>query len=299
KALDAVSGDDFKLQLTGGEPLMNLPLVERVLEDVSSMPNCRGVAIQTNGTLIDGDTAKLLKKRRVAIGVSLDGKPETNERQRGGTKAAIEGIERLCANGIAVNINCTVTSDNAENLSETADMAAYLGNVRGIGLDLLRKSGRAVDSQAAGETELLTGLERLFGRVAEINRLLPPERKIVVREYENAKRLLNGKQQPYNGSGSPPYCYASLGKSYTVLADGECYPCGSLAGDARYRMGNVHSAVRSLAIRCEAPEECGGCSYKSVCTGCCPSRGLLNGGFNATDCIMKKYIFGQIKEAKK
>ena len=296
KAIRFMEGKAYKLQLAGGEPLLNLSLIARILEYVCRQENCQGISMQTNGVLVDNDAVGLIKKYRIAMGVSLDGSPNTNERQRGGTKGVIEGIECLGRHGISINVNCVVTAYNAGHLCEMVEMAAYLKNIKGIGLDLLRRAGRAGkddEDRAARPPEssqLIKGLENLYMRAQKINDALPYERQIAIREFTKAKVQLQ-KQ-----TSCRDYCYAGQGMSYVVLPDGDCYPCGSLAGNEKYRMGNVHSTIRPVRVRYETPVECGNCRYKNICTGCCPSRELLQDGFDRLDCVMKKYIFEKMEK---
>ena len=297
KAMDLMGDGPYKIQITGGEPLLNPGLVEKILDLASRRNNCRGVSIQTNGTLLCEESVLLLKKYRVAVGISLDGKPETNEALRGKTRQVVEGIRRLGEHRLAANLTCVVTALNAEKLGDIVDMAVYFGNIRGIGLDLLRRAGRAATAAGsgglkvgiAGAQQLLTGLNGLYRKVCVVNRVLPPGRQIVIREF--AKAEMQWKRE----TSCRDYCYAAQGRSYVVLPNGDCYPCGSLSGDENYRMGNVHTAVRLLSVRCKVPGGCAKCRYAAVCTGGCPSRGQLCGGFDELDCVMKKFAF-QIAE---
>jgi uncharacterized protein len=287
QAVDLMGSGPFTLQFAGGEPLLNLPLMEKVMEYTHArFPDVR-FAVQTNGTLLDEKAAALFKRYRVAIGVSLDGKVKTSEKQRGQSASALNGILLLNAHGLCANITAVVTRENADKLCEIVDMAVYLQNVRGIGLDLLRKAGRAGESdspaQCADKDALQRGLRALYHHLEEVNRLLP--HPIIVREFEKTRC------QFAHGVGDGVYCYAAQGDSYVVLPDGDCYPCGSLAGDSQYRMGNVHTGIERREIACSRPVECAACPWRKYCTGGCPSRGLLSGGFDELDCVMKKTIF--------
>ncbi len=293
KAIGLMGEHPFKLQFAGGEPLLNLPLLEEILEYIRKNKPRAACSIQTNGTLLDDRAARLLEQNRVAVGVSLDGKPEINERLRGKTGKAVEGIRLLGEHGMMVNLNTVVTAENAEHLADMVDMAIYLGNVGGIGLDLLRCAGRAREGGAvrASAEALQKGLLDLKTRLDTVNRLLP--RPLIVREFEKAKYYLAAEQPCMD------YCYAAQGNSFVVLPGGDCYPCGSLAGQPQYSMGNVHSTVRPLRIDCTRPEKCRTCIYRRVCSGGCPSRGLLCGGFDELDCLMKKITFQFAEDAKK
>ena len=95
KALQQAGNRPFCLQFAGGEPLMNLPLLEEILEYVRRRRLPARCSIQTNATLLTDRTARLLKRNRVAVGVSLDGKPGINEKLRGKTREAVEGVRLL------------------------------------------------------------------------------------------------------------------------------------------------------------------------------------------------------------
>lgn len=141
KAIDLPKGS-FKLQLAGGEPLLNFELIKEIHSYLKKQkPNIK-MQIQTNGTLIDDKIGKWVKEMGIPIGVSLDGPFEVNESIRGSTKEVIEGIKTLGAFGIMTNINCVVTSESIKKLDKLMDLAFYLGNIGGIGLDLLRETGR-------------------------------------------------------------------------------------------------------------------------------------------------------------
>lgn len=292
KAIGLMGDEPFKIQFAGGEPLMNPGLIEQVLEYVSSGGRKINCSIQTNGTLVTPEIVKLLAQYRVAAGVSLDGKPETNDWHRGKTKDALNGILLFREQGLGLNLNTVVTGYNVLRLTEMVDMAVYLGNIHGIGLDLLRNAGRASKEDAHVERAscqaLEEGLMKLYHYLNRINPVL--HKPIIIREFEKAKI------QYRQAKPCQDYCYASQGKSYVVLPGGECYPCGSLAGKEEYCMGNVHSAVSPLAIRYQIPARCKNCEHRVYCTGGCPSRSLLNGGFDELDCVMKKVSYRFCKE---
>ena len=88
--------------------------------------------------------AQYLYQNKVAIGVSLDGRPTVNNKLRmkrngyGATGDILKGIEVLRRNNIACGLTCVVTSTNVGVLEGIVDFAYFLGNVRKIGFDILR-----------------------------------------------------------------------------------------------------------------------------------------------------------------
>jgi uncharacterized protein len=284
----------FKIQFSGGEPLLRADLMAEIMSYARFKNPGVSFALQTNGTLLNEGVIGLLKQYHVALGISLDGRTEINEYLRGKTRELIRGIRLLGEAGLMVNINTVVCDVNVEKLHETADMAVYLGNVQGIALDPLRLVGRAKDRIAEikppSDSALTRGLELLRLRVKEINALSP--RKIRVREFEKA-HYLKTAEVPCND-----YCYAAQGASFVILPNGECCPCGSLAGMREYAMGNVRTGLKGLPLRYTRPQRCGVCSHQRYCNGACPARFILNGNGDP-DCSIKRYAFENItrKEA--
>lgn len=150
KAVDYVAARSrsFKIQFSGGEPLLNFPLVKRVIEYVKMRWGSATLQLQTNGTLIDRAVAQELKNLRVRPGVSLDGPLDLNDHLRpfvggeGSTSAVMRGLQFLAAEGIRVGLTTVLTAESARTLSQLVDWAAYAGNVYGISLDLFRPLGR-------------------------------------------------------------------------------------------------------------------------------------------------------------
>lgn len=296
KAIDTL-GDDFKLQLAGGEPILNFKLIKEIYEYLRVNKPKVKLQMQTNGALIDSTIAHEIKKMGIAVGVSFDGPVKINESLRGSTSEVIAGIKALAEEGIMVNLNCVLTEENVEYLDRLVEMAIYLGNVGGIGIDLLRETGRAYDNsiKKASPDKIRIHLRDAYSRANELSKIIG--RMIIIREIEDArKRLLQG-------SGCTDYCYAVNGGSVVVVPDGSMYPCSSLTGREEYYMGNVHnsSSQRVVKLKHERPESCRLCKYGAVCIGACPSRSIINsntGGFTVEDCALRKTAFEIIEEEK-
>ncbi len=142
QALDLMlsQSDGFKIQFAGGEPLLNMDLIEQVVGYTQGL----GIRyqLQTNATLIDDKIAGNLKRLAVDVGVSLDGLPAVNDPLRsfadgqGSTAATIAGLENLRAAGIGVGLTCVLSAENVTELCGLVELASYLGNVDGINLTL-------------------------------------------------------------------------------------------------------------------------------------------------------------------
>ncbi|NYT19078.1 MAG: 12,18-didecarboxysiroheme deacetylase [Methanosarcinales archaeon] len=108
---------------SGGEPLMRKDLPE--LAEYAISKGMRAV-ISTNGTLIDEEMAKTLKKIGLSyVGISIDGVRETNDKFRGMKgcfDAAMEGLRNCQREGIKVGLRFTINKQNVADIPAIFDM---------------------------------------------------------------------------------------------------------------------------------------------------------------------------------
>ncbi len=86
--LGASEADERTLALTGGEPLLEWPLVQRAVEyaqESSSGPKPLRVSLTTNGMLLDHEKTAFLVAHDVEVQISLDGIREAHELRAPGT----------------------------------------------------------------------------------------------------------------------------------------------------------------------------------------------------------------------
>jgi uncharacterized protein len=110
-------GHTIRIVFHGGEPMLVGP---RVFDEFASAAtdylgsSLAGLAVQTNATLITDEWVKVLRRHRVAIGVSLDGPPETHNQVRvdfagkGSHERVINGLSILQKAGLHCGILCVV-----------------------------------------------------------------------------------------------------------------------------------------------------------------------------------------------
>ncbi|AKB85631.1 12,18-didecarboxysiroheme deacetylase [Methanococcoides methylutens] len=108
---------------SGGEPLMRKDLPE--LAEYAISKGLRAV-ISTNGTLIDEEMAKTLKKIGLSyVGISIDGVRETNDKFRGmkgAFDAAMAGLRNCQREGIKVGLRFTINKQNVADIPAIFDM---------------------------------------------------------------------------------------------------------------------------------------------------------------------------------
>ncbi|MGB9802323.1 MAG: radical SAM protein [Desulfofundulus sp.] len=306
----AARSPSFKIQFSGGEPLLNLPLVKEVAAYVRSRRLSVKLQLQTNGTLVTPAVARELKSLGVALGVSLDGRPEVNDRLRplagggGSTLAVIRGLQNLAAEGIKVGLTAVLTAESTAGLTQLVELAAYLGNVYGISLDLLRPLGRGREGcPAPPEPELLSEqVGAAVRRAGEIARLGGP--LIRFREVERLKFQLHRRITRRH------YCYATTGQSMAVMPDGSVYPCASFCGLTEFYLGRITDSNFSLAEALaatplpgrtvEVMAGCRECRDRYLCGGGCPARAYAFTGrvdrACEEDCLLRKVYLDCVKE---
>jgi uncharacterized protein len=226
----------FKIQFTGGEPLLNLDLIEKVLlylEDGGVDARCQ---VQTNATLINANMAERLKNLQIGVGVSLDAMASSGGRLRpfadGGesARAAVDGIKALGDVGIRVGMTSVLTSSNVMGLPSLVELASYLGNVEGITLDLVRPVGRAAWDMAPDPDLAARCLDEAIERAELISRI--GGRRVEFRELERMRRVLSA------GRGRRHHCYFDACQSLVVTPRGGVYSCPSLLLP-EFRLGDV------------------------------------------------------------
>lgn len=291
------NNERFILQITGGEPLMNKPLLKYIIKKVraENLPAIR--QIQTNCSLMDDEIARFLYENRVAIGVSLDGRPQINDQLRvlkngqGATSSILKGIEVLKRNNVAIGLTCVITSHNVDYLDGLIELAYYLGNVRIIGFDLLRGQGRGRLLNPPDAQSLLYSLEKVKSKYDQLRQLTGINIKLSQRERAQIQ-LLNGNDKNFN------HCYAVKGEAAFIAPDGNIYACPSFIGCEEFYLGNVYSGIideKIKALRYRINESmffCTECKDFFICGGGCFARWYGSGNKMAykAECCLKKFF---------
>ncbi|WP_392486528.1 radical SAM protein [Haloimpatiens sp. FM7315] len=281
KAIDILD-ENGTLILAGGEPLMNFPLIKDIFSYIEEKKYKFKVGMQSNGTLINKEIAKELKKLNLGIGISFDGKPEINNSLRSNAKEVIRGIEYLKEEKINININAVISKYNVFQLSGLVDLAYYFDNVKAIGFDLLRGN----EGLRASYSMVYEGVKKAYERSELLNSLTG--KKVFIREIEDAKIRIMNSYKACN------YCYASMGQAAVVIPNGDMYLCSSLVSKEEYYLGNILDRYSFKSLKDLEFKECKKCNYYKMCRKICPSREILNeinGKISREECALRKVCF--------
>lgn len=269
----------YSLAFQGGEPtLMGLPFFRKLvaLEEKYAPRGARiANALQTNGTLIDDETAAFFGEYRFLLGVSMDGPPELHDAYRktprgGGSHQLVErGLERLRKHRVEYNILVLVNSLTA---SRPEEVYRYF---RGRGERFLQFIP-CVEFDSDGRTPLpySVGGEQWGDFLIGIFDLWYPDRnRVSIRMFDSLlHKMVNGR---------PTTCDMDRDcrQYFVVEYDGSVYPCDFFVRE-ELKLGNIRRDSWKQLLRSRIYEEfgrgklrfapeCGDCPYLSFCHGDC------------------------------
>jgi heme b synthase len=277
--------------LSGGEPLLRQDLFQ--VAGYAAQKGLR-VALGTNGTLITEEVAQRAKEVPISrVGVSIDfPTPELQDKfrgQAGAFEAAIRGIKAARRAGIEVQINSTVTRENAPHLEALLSLALSLGAVafhpfllvptgRGKGLKDCELSPEEYERVLNWVCDKQVELgDRLFIKPTDAPHYF---RILSQRGHRNQVAEMPPEKNPGRpGSGRSLDSFTRgclAGVSFCFVSHcGKVQGCGYLnveAGDIRKesfgKVWNSSPLFRELRDLSNIKGKCGFCEYKRVCGGC-------------------------------
>ncbi len=300
--LAAADNERFVVQFSGGEPLLNFATLQAVVEYTEEKKLPAVLQLQTNASLLTDDMARYLYRNKVAIGVSLDGRPAVNDKLRlkkngyGATSDILKGVEVLRRNNIACGVTCVVTADNVDVLEGVVDFAYFLGNIRKIGFDILRAQGRGRDLQPPTPEQMQGAMQRVYARRDELTKLTGL--RIAIAQQERAQLLRNGCGLAFG------HCYAMNGEAAFVDAKGDIYACSSLVGNSDFYIGNVFTGIelplvdKTKGVIADSMSFCRDCADFAKCGGGCFARwyGFEDKAAYGAECSMKRISIAQLQK---
>ena len=221
-SIDYILSDDadkLKIQFTGGEPLLNFDLIEKVIKYCNKNYNDKNIsyAVQTNGTLLNNELIEKIKDLHLKIGISIDGievndilRPYRNETNGSSTLDTLRGIYLLNSHNIPFGITTVITNKNLPFIKEFVEYLIALG-VKSISFDLLKPKKK------------------------EHLKLMPNEEEFnkILKELNNYPIYIKNLQRRPNNI----YCFLNTGDLLFVNELGDVYPCPTLEG--HFYMGNI------------------------------------------------------------
>ena len=289
--------NDFKsppiLIFSGGEPLTREESFEVI--EYASHHKLR-VVLATNGTLINKDIAKTLKKIGIQrVSISLDGATaKSHDGFRGLSGAyvkAMDGIEELKRVDLPFQINTTVTRRNLKEIEDIAELAVKI-KAQALHIFLLVPTGRGKDL----EREEISAIEyeKVLRWFYEFGRQYPIQVKATCApHYYRIVHQLSGKLPSSHASqGLSAYSRGCLGGTgfCFISYKGDVCPCGYLpvvAGNIREQRLSRIWAESPLFLDLRDPDKlqgkCGRCEYRWICGGCRARAYHMSGDYLAEE----------------
>lgn len=288
------------LQFFGGEPLLNIELIESICERVSTdvvrnQSLVSNFAIVTNGTLINDRAIKLFNKYRFIVTISLDGNKEQNDAQRmfrKGTESVhdkvVEMIKQLNKRRLfPLNVEITLSSEHIRGLKEGIVEPYILEYIHALGVDGVHIVPVAVPADHSLSTCSAdidtTKVFELFDSFSKYSLdSLCTENPLLIQKLAVSLGNLFQRKRPAN------FCGAGI-IDFTVNTVGIIYPCFMFIGQSEYIMGDVHSADFSIFTKkrheiventIDKCQKCNGCWAKGLCNNCIGSAYLINKTIN-------------------
>jgi len=276
----APQGAAVDIGFFGGEPLLELPLLEyltRLVQEHPSYDPARvGLGLTSNGTLFDDGIGAFLLANRIRLCISCDGRPAVHDRCRRsptgeGSGRRVEQTLR-CAQAALPNLRVNAVF-GPETLEDLPDTVAYLSS---LGVREIYLNPDVTGAWAPGHA---ARLEHVYGKVADQylvwHRAGDPH-------YVS---LVDVKMGVLARGGYHPLERCQMGGAELAIApDGSVFPCERLFATqdpGRHRMGSVGSGVGSSAELCARRTrppvngECATCGLAPFCMNWCGCSNYL------------------------
>ena len=284
----------------GGEPLMNFDVVKQTVRYAKEQAAKRGkkflFTLTTNGLLLKDDVAEFLNREMENVVLSLDGRKEVHD------------AVRKTANGKG---SFDLVIENLKNFVRIRGNKSYYvrGTFTAKNLDFSKDVLFLVDSgfDSISLEPVVTDIPDLAITKQDLSRVCDEYDTLCDKylEYEAKGKGFNFFHFNVDLEGGP--CLSKrvsacgAGNEYfSVVPNGDIYPCHQFAGDPDFRMGNVYEGKLDEAIRAKfkksclfTRKKCENCFAKFICSGGCSANnyhynGDIDEPYDITCEMMKK-----------
>lgn len=290
----------ISIRFFGGEPLLNWKVVKQSIDYAKSQVDedtHLNFIINTNGTLLNQEIAKVLAENRVSIALSLDGVGDSHDKTRkyingkGSFGVIDKNIDILAENQCQFNLSVVCTDNNYPYLHDL--------------IDYLKEKQEKLRYRMAVNFNNI----QICDRHGIIN--MPTEEKV--------KYLVDAIQYAQERG---IYCYgglthfvfdklikgfvgrycAGLGSEFSVDPEGNVFPCSGIQTKLGtiYELDKIFNSeeYKELISRTSGTiKECEGCEIEGFCAGGCFAELLSDSGKEKgayRDCDLQKLTFTEL-----
>ncbi len=269
------------VQFFGGEPLMNVEVIEAVCNELARRVASGDLAtapvfgLVTNGTIVNERIERVLREHRIHVTVSFDGPPVLNDLMRplkSGRHASeriIENARRLAeASGQPVGIETTWSKAQQDAGLGVAEVVGYL-----------RDAFHTRDVHVAPVILPEEHPYRPQG-LAEFAASVPAfTDQVLAGDMSTFAKFRHDLGAYVRGLASDIFCDAGL-TNLSISSSGRVYPCFMFIDVDDFDMGSVFDPelfqserfkvvrARFAAASKQNSEQCGSCAFRTLCSGC-------------------------------
>lgn len=266
---------DLSVIFFGGEPLLEIDLLERIVRYIRSKERetgkKAGLSLSTNGLLLTPKVVDFLVKNRIGCQVSIDGPSAINDRTRlltngsGSYDAILPGVKRLISRRPG-KVPARVTTVHG-----LIDLQEVVKHLLGLGFGSVHVEPAIGSSGDMGVTQKdVEEIKRQNEDIAVF--LVDSVRDNRFFNYSNLVKHI--RQTRVVRERLAHYCGA--GRTYFALAqDGGFYPCHRFVGMDEFRMGDIAGGIdltlqkKILNLTVDNRPVCKDCWARYLCGGGC------------------------------
>lgn len=294
------------IQFFGGEPTLNLPAMEAVVDEVTRLRASSDAqdgprfGIVTNLTLLSDEVMTFFVKNKIRPAISLDGPKEIHDVLRpytsgvGSHQTIIENIRRLNDNGLSFTIGATFTRMHLEKGIAVTDLLKYFEGLNAARADVapvIAKSHPVLD---------LYGDDRVFSLflmslVDAVDYWLDSWPRNGGMIFEHVARIL----RLLSDTSEREYLCPAGHSSLAVGASGQVYPCHMFIGDKGYELGDVKKDEPLVSFETPLSKSsfCEDCWAAALCVACLGRIKDYCGDLSrlfTPDCELKKAVIREV-----
>lgn len=289
--------DKFRLEFYGGEPLLNIPYMEKLVKEIK----CHQFILQTNGLLIDKLSDRLLHKID-RISISIDGPRDITDANRanGCYDKVIGAVRNVRERGFKGHVIARMTENPGVDIYNAvthimrecgdAFSACYWQlNVMFFNEDWKAENARIRRWVDESYNPGITRLVKEWLHTAETEHKVLP----IIPFIGLAHSILLGRKAEWVRCGAGR-------KMFAITTDGTLYPCPVLREYTGYDLGNIDKEDVNLSKSAELlGEPCVSCGSFSICGGRCLCSNVENPwgaeGYE-TVCVTVKHLIAEIQK---
>jgi uncharacterized protein len=236
------------VEFSGGEPTLNLPVIETIARGLSERAPHTKFILQTNATRVDDELVGLAHRYKIGIGTSLEGGLGHIRKLRlfaNGTEASaciLNGMRRLKQSGLLGGVVSVFNQGLDNNSEEFLDILQEMG-VSSVKCNFFVPLGRGRENAQKMDVTNLRYARYLERLVEEGMARSSPIRES--NTFHLAERII-GRMPSYRCANSP--CDAGY-TFQAILPNGDIYPCSRYTTRPAMALGNIVEILSSVEGR--------------------------------------------------